>query len=112
MHFAQPLISVGGGPSVEVLENTLKVASSIWNAVVICDSAPDSRGEVFLKFTRHALESVDKAGTFIRLFDELVERKRGLFPDMQVLIHGYEVRQNENGDIAIEVESKPSPKPK
>ena len=90
LEFAAPLLATGDGPR-SVFEEVLRVAFTVWNAVVIADVRGDDQ---YLAQVRRAI--ADHPGVSL-LVENLIERKRAQFGDDLRLIGKYKVNSTEDG---------------
>lgn len=91
LSFAEPLLQNLPEDPVRHVENSLRIAYVVWNAVVLADVLGEDQ---HLADTRHRLGS-DPAGR--ALAKMLISRKRALFGDDAWLIGRYEVRRTSDG---------------
>jgi hypothetical protein len=92
LSFAEPLLQeLPATGLVRHVENALKVAYAVWNAVVLADALGEDR---YLADARHRM-GIDPAA--LVLVETLISRKRALFGDDARLIGTYEVRKTGDG---------------
>ncbi len=92
LDFAAPLLQAMPADALEeAFERALKVAYTVWNAVVYADVADNPR---FLRDVRHGLGDEPELA---RLTESLILRKRSLFGDDWRCIGTWEVRKTADG---------------
>ncbi len=98
--FARPLLRVVGEPEgEEELDAALRVAVTVWNAVVLEQSGQAGR---YLAQARRLVEE-SALPAAVGLFQSLVEHKHQAFEDDLRLILDYRVVRDERGRLGVEV---------
>ncbi len=100
LHFAEPLLEpLGADATEQQMEEVLKIAFTVWNAVVYEAAKGETR---FLDMVQKATASVPPVATFV---EEMIARKRKLFGDDQRLIGKYEFFRK-NGELRFRAEAR------
>lgn len=92
LDFAAPLLQAMPADALEeAFERALKVAYTVWNAVVYAEVAGDPR------FLRDIRREVEDKPVIARLVEDLIHRKRSLFGDDRRCIGTWEVTKTVDG---------------
>lgn len=98
--FARPLLQAVGAPaSADEMNSLLRVAVTVWNAVVLEQSGHAGR---YLAEARGLVEA-QALPAAARVFEALVEWKHQAFEDDRRLILDYRVVQDPQGRLGVEV---------
>ncbi|HOX44150.1 MAG TPA: hypothetical protein PK668_11160 [Myxococcota bacterium] len=105
LSFARPLLRAVGQPErEEELDAVLRVAVTIWNAVVLEQSGQAGR---YLDQARRQIEEWSLPAA-AQLFEALVEHKHQAFEDDLRLILDYRVMRDDGGRLGVEVTAGPA----
>ena len=102
LDFCQPLLRViGPDPDRETFEGMLKVAVTVWNAIVMEQAGFSGQ------YLDQAQEQVQTQAlpAAAQVFDALVEHKHQAFCDDRRLILDYRVVEAEGGKLGVEVDA-------
>lgn len=102
LEFARPLLQVvGPGLDRETFQEVLRVAVTVWNAVVMEQVGHSGK---YLEAAREAVES-QALPPAVSVFDALVEHKHQAHPDDARLILDFRLVESEDGRLGVEVEA-------
>jgi hypothetical protein len=105
LSFARPLLRAVGQPKSEAdLDAVLRVAVTIWNAVVLEQSGQAGR---YLDQARRQIEEWSLPAA-VQLFEALVAHKHQAFEDDLRLILDYRVMRAADGRLGVEVTAGPA----
>lgn len=100
LQFAEPLLVALGPDVTEVqVEQALKIAWTVWNAVVYSDVAKNTQ------ILEELRSSIDQVPEIKVLTESLIERKQTLFHDDQRLIGNYELF-HKDGEVRLRAEAR------
>lgn len=100
LQFAEPLLeSMGPNLSEAQMEQPLKIAWTVWNAVVYSEVAQNNR---MLELLRTSLDQAPEVKVIV---EALIERKRTLFGDDDRLIGEYELF-HKDGEVRLRAEAR------
>jgi hypothetical protein len=104
LHFAEPLlVSLGPDATEHQMEEVLKVAFVVWNAVVYDTAVGDPRPLVLVR------EAISSEPPIAEAIEELVVRKRSLFADDHRLVGEYKLIRKD-GELRLRAEAR-DPRP-
>ena len=100
LQFAEPLL-IGAPPSAteHQVEEALKVAFTVWNAVVYKDANGETR---FLDMLRESMASEPQLAAVV---EQLIVRKRSLFADDYRVVGQYKLTRKE-GELRLWAEAR------
>ncbi len=102
LEFARPLLRVvGPDPDRETLEGVLRVAVTVWNAVVMEQVGYSGR------YLDHARELVEQQAlpAAVEVFGSLVEHKHQAFAADRRLVLDYRLVETADGRLGVEVDA-------
>jgi hypothetical protein len=100
LHFAEPLLAeLGPNATTDQMEEVLKIAFTIWNAVVYDTVNGNTK---FIEMVRHAMAQAPDLAARI---DQLIVRKRRLFGDDHRLVGEFKLTR-QNGEIRLRAEAR------
>lgn len=102
LEFARPLLQVvGPEPDRETFAGVLRVAVTVWNAVVMEQVGHSG------KYLEAAREAVGEQAlpAAVSVFDALVEHKHQAHPDDHRLILDYRLVESPDGRLGVEVDA-------
>ena len=104
LHFAEPLLAgLGPGATEHQMEEALKVAFTVWNAVVYETANDDTR---FLDMLR---ESMAPRSELAMGIEQMIARKRSLFGDDHRVVGQFKLTRK-GGEVRLWAEAR-DPKP-
>ncbi len=102
LSFCRPLLAaIGPAPDREAFEGVLKVAVTVWNAIVM--EQVGFSGQYLEQARERVQEQALPAAA--GLFDSLVEHKHQAFAEDRRLILDYRVVEGDEGRLGVEVDA-------
>lgn len=100
LHFAEPLlVELGPNATTDQMEVVLKIAFTIWNAVVYDTVNGNTK---FIEMVRHAMAPAPDLAARI---DQLIVRKHSLFGDDHRLVGEFKLTR-QNGELRLRAEAR------
>ena len=100
LNFASPIIdSLGNDPAQDQVESVLKIAFTVWNAVVLDTVRGNSEfvSQIKILMKDDPISSI--------MFDQMIKRKFDMFPDDNRMIGDYKLTK-ENNEWRLRAEAR------
>ncbi len=90
-------------PYIDDLEAILELATVAWNLACLKKEFP----AIYKTMLQESKQNMPAGTNSIPLLEQMVNDKEQKFPDYEMLIHDFELRTDEDGEVIVNVISKP-----